>query len=85
LINWAEISEDNGNDVDSVADNGNQNTVGEQPPQLEDNQIDENGLDGGRRGRPRPGDGERGSGVRPGAAQDAGGWDRLRRFSRVRT
>jgi uncharacterized repeat protein (TIGR01451 family) len=47
LINWAEISEDNGNDVDSVADNGNQNTVGEQPPQLEDNQIDENGLDGG--------------------------------------
>jgi uncharacterized repeat protein (TIGR01451 family) len=47
LTNWAEISEDNGNDVDSVADNGNQNTVGEQPPQLEDNQIDENGLDGG--------------------------------------
>jgi uncharacterized repeat protein (TIGR01451 family) len=47
LTNWAEISEDNGNDVDSVADNSNQNTVGEQPPQLSDNEIDENGLDGG--------------------------------------
>jgi uncharacterized repeat protein (TIGR01451 family) len=35
LTNWAEISEDNGNDVDSVADNSNQNTAGEQPPQVE--------------------------------------------------
>ena len=46
LTNYAEISADNGNDADSTPDSSNQNTVGEQPPALEDNQINENGQNG---------------------------------------